>query len=250
MSLIAGLVCQPPAQSKDNLFSSKCSGCHTIGGGDAVGPDLAQTKEWTDDKLKAAVEKMAAMSGGLTGEEITALVSYLKNPNTEANTSSEKQENPQSEQPASKTAAETDIEVDLPGSYEEGKMLYFGQKSLENGGMSCISCHQSGSPEGLGPDLSRITEKYKGRALVSACKQAPFKVMQAAYRNHPITEAEALNLAKYLSGDKNKSSEKTETEKPLPIPAIGGGAAIAFLAMLALGYRNRNRGVREKLKRK
>lgn len=74
--------------------------------------------------------------------------------------------------------------------------------------------------------------------------------MQAAYRSHPITESEALNLAKYLdNGKKNKQISETENYK-VSIPVMGGGGALAVLAIIALGYRNRNRGIRQKLKRK
>lgn len=242
-----GLSALIPAYCQSDLFSSKCSGCHTIGGGKGVGPDLAPTKDWPDDKLKAAVEKMAPMAGGLSPEEVTALVSYLRNPVEAERKDSEKAGEPAAQ---AKSNSEESEEIELPGSIEEGRLLFLGLQPLENGGMSCISCHQGGSAVGLGPDLSGISSKYKGRALVSACKQAPFKVMQAAYRSHPITESEALNLAKYLdNGEKNKQISETENYK-VSIPVMGGGGALAVLAIIALGYRNRNRGIRQKLKRK
>lgn len=224
------------------LFLSKCSGCHTIGGGDGVGPDLKHTKSWANDKLKTGVEKMSAMAGGLNDSEVMALVNYLKAPElVSAKTDSG--------EPVQELEAPEEIEKELPGSAEEGRDLFFGKKLLKNGGMSCISCHQSKSESALGPSLEGVSQKYKPRALVSACKQAPFKVMLAAYKNHPITEAEALSLAKYLSEEDKQEKSKKNTSR-LSIVPVGGGIALAFLTVLAVGYRNRNRSIKDKLKRK
>ena len=74
--LIAHSVADPQAGSK--LFEGKCMGCHTVGKGVLVGPDLAGTKSWPDDKLQAAVKGMEKTVGPLTPDEVNNLVDYLK----------------------------------------------------------------------------------------------------------------------------------------------------------------------------
>lgn len=240
--LSVGFAQRAYADSGSSVFTNKCAGCHTIGEGNKVGPDLKPTKDWTDSKLESEVKRMGPMAGGLTDDEVASLVSYLKNPVEQASTDSDtaKAESTESSEPVKEPEGE------LPGSAENGKLLFFGSKQFENGGMSCIACHQSGSHQGLGPDLKGISKKMKGRALVEACKNAPFKVMNAAYADHKITETEAFDLAKYLT---EADAEEAES-KPMPVPLYGGAFTLLVLACIAVGYRNRNSNVRDKLKRK
>ena len=103
MLLLAGLAVAAgggPAEQGQALFKQDCSGCHTIGGGDAVGPDLkgivATAGESTvrdfasdpdkilgsgDPKIAALVKKFHGVkmpSLGLTAAQVDALVAYLK----------------------------------------------------------------------------------------------------------------------------------------------------------------------------
>lgn len=71
----------PAALASDpaTLYKQKCSACHTIGGGNRVGPDLAPTAKWSIGDLTKAVKGMEKNVGPLTTEETDSLVTYLKN---------------------------------------------------------------------------------------------------------------------------------------------------------------------------
>ena len=92
---------QPMGQASDGetLFKEKCVACHTIGGGDLVGPDLAgvterASNEWLANWLTAPDQMLAAGDPvatelfnkynkipmpnlGLTPDQVASLIAYL-----------------------------------------------------------------------------------------------------------------------------------------------------------------------------
>lgn len=217
-------------------FQDRCAGCHSMGGGALVGPDLLSVKSWEDAKLRSEIKRMEAMAGPLSEQEVDEILAYLKNPEPGPAENSEK--------PPEKAATEQIPEGELPGSAENGRLLFTGIRPLANGGMSCIACHQAGG-QSLGPDLSRIGQKYKGKALVSACQQAAFKVMRPAYEDHKITESEAYDIAKYLL-----SLDQNNIEGQANLLACGSAISAGILILIFAGYSRRPRGARQKLKRR
>lgn len=69
------------AQDASKLFEEKCAGCHTIGGGELVGPDLAPTAGWNTIELTKSVKSMEKSAGSLSAPEIESLVEYLRKSN-------------------------------------------------------------------------------------------------------------------------------------------------------------------------
>lgn len=75
-----------PAQAADGatVFKEKCVGCHTIGGGKLVGPDLAgvterRTKEWLTKWISAPDQMLAA--GDPTATELFNTYNKIAMPN-------------------------------------------------------------------------------------------------------------------------------------------------------------------------
>lgn len=221
------------AQAK--LFGVKCAGCHTVGKGKLVGPDLNDVSNWPVDDLKAAVVRMQTMAGPLTDTEIKSLVTFLKN--KEASELIKKSEEHKVSEAA--TAA--------PASEIVGKELFVGAKSFTNGGPSCIACHSAeGSGGTMGPDLTDVFTKFGENALVSACEQTNFKVMKAVYKDHPVTRQEALHLTRYFGSIKGA---KKDTIDP-PVNLIGFGGAALFLIGLTFMYKRRKGSARDQLNRR
>ena len=193
---------QPPGDGQQ-IFESKCTGCHSIGGGDLVGPDLkdvasrrslgwlaafiANPQQLVDSGDKDAVQLVKDFNGvmmpaaGLSDAEIQAVIQYLKAPGEQMN------------------VAQTQ-----PGDPVNGEKLFTGQVTLENGGTGCLACHAiagTGALGGgaLGPDLTHAFTKYGGAAgMSSALASLPFPTMQGIFTNRPLTPVEQADLLAFL----------------------------------------------------
>lgn len=238
-----GYVMPQSAQSQDaghgaEAFSAKCTSCHSVGKGDLVGPDLINVRKWSDADLTPIVRSMQNMAGPLTDAEVADLVAFLKSPNA----------GKELEQKQEEAKAKASIEQDKsPASAGVGRDLFYGKRPFQNGGMSCISCHNSGEGGGnLGPDLTDVASRLNETALISACENASFKVMKTAYANHKITHDEARDLSKFFETTKAEAPRKSQDVTWL----AGTGIAAFALAAVGFGYRNRNSDVRGKLRRR
>jgi cytochrome c2 len=228
-----------PAQPSDDpsakLFNQKCSGCHTVGKGTLVGPDLAEVNGWNTQELTTSVKRMEKMVGPLTDEEVKGLVDFLKD--SKVNDRLKQQEEKVLAPSLSKDS----------GSAKLGAELFMGQKDFTNGGMACNACHQVNGQGGtMGPDLTLISDKMGDNALLSACEQASFKVMKAVYRNHQITREESLHLVKFF----NEAKHSKEKAGEQPVSWFAAIASFIAIALVSFGYRKRNTSVRAKLKKR
>lgn len=221
------------------LFNEKCAGCHTIGGGNLVGPDLAPAAKWGSIDLSKEIKRMEKSVGPLSTEEVDSLVEYLRKPTGQKDTP---QHQPVAVTPAADTAQEAEI-----GSASKGGRLFCGKDALTNGGTSCIACHRVDDAGGtMAPELTSIADKLSEPAMVSAFEHMPYKVMKTAYQGHAITHKEALDLAAYFSSLKNPHDKLAEP----PVSMIGLGIAAFAFVVIAFGYRGRNKSVRAKIKRR
>ncbi|MGE5262623.1 MAG: c-type cytochrome [Acidobacteriota bacterium] len=239
----------PPSQSPGEgqaLFQQKCVGCHSIGGGKLVGPDLKgvttrRTTEWltnwisAPDKVLAAKDPIAtqllaehnnlAMPNlGLSLDQVASLIAFL---GTDTVTT------PQSAQAAGDPAA--------------GKALFTGSQRLKNGGPPCMGCHSVGAigslgGGALGPDLTGAYNKYGGDAgLASFLNSVPTVTMNAVWTRQPLAPQEQADLVAFLK-------QASVTERPidavgqLTLLAIGG--TVLFLILAQLYWRKRLVAVR------
>lgn len=217
------------------LFSQRCGGCHTVGKGALVGPDLKAVNSWNISELEATVKRMESFAGPLKAEEVKALVEFLHDPQNQERVKVED---------ARAVAATAES---MPSSPEVGQQLFIGKQALVNGGISCISCHQvEGHGGTMGKDLTDAYEKLGKAALISTCEQPAYPVMKAIYREHPITRQEALHITKYLSSLKGGTGARPDW----PFALIGSGCAALLLVAIMFSYRGRNRGARSRLQRK
>jgi mono/diheme cytochrome c family protein len=237
----------PPAQSPQEgqqIFQEKCVGCHTIGKGKLVGPDLQgvtqkQTKAWltqwisAPDKMLAAKDPIAmqlfseynniAMPNmGLTDAQVASLIAYLET-QTGASTPAAPTAQPQPQtQPA--PAA-------LVGDPAVGKALFTGAQRLQNGGPPCMGCHSVGGigalgGGALGPDLTGAYAKYNGDAgLTAFLNSVPTVTMNAVWTRQPLTAQEQADLVAFL---------KQAAVTARPIDAVGQLAALAVVGMIVL----------------
>lgn len=266
-----------PLQAADgqSLFASKCSGCHTVGGGVLVGPDLAICVKRQASDLAASVKAMEKSAGPLTDDEVTALVKYLQGGASSSSSSSSENQNetlaqatgqgPMALEADDKTTAGNGAAVvagpKVPtseslvdkASVDKGRRLFFGEVAFSKGGLSCIACHQSEAGNSLadggsnlGPDLALIGKKMPYQALVAACEKAPFKIMRTTYEASPLTRQEAQDVAAYLSTLKGEQSAASISSVSVAAALLAASVMLA----IAFGYRFRNKSARAKLSRR
>ena len=244
------------------LFQSKCSSCHTLGGGDTVGPDLKGITDTVDpetvrrfiaepDKLigegdpqiKALVAKYHGVQMpnlGLSTTDVDALVSFLEAEGGGGATAT----TPATTTPATTTPAPQ-------GDAATGKDLFTGSDAFANGGAACISCHTIAGAGALGggqvgPDLTKAYERYGGaKGLASVLTTIAFPTMVPVYKDHALTKEEAASLAAYLQ---TASAEQPSSDRTWLFVVLGVAVAVCLLALAFLVWpRRRHLDVRRRL---
>jgi mono/diheme cytochrome c family protein len=197
------------------LFEDKCASCHTVGGGDLVGPDLAgvtarRDARWLDrfirepdavirEKDPIAMDLLARYSHvampnlGIGESDAAALSAYFA-----ASGGNKTQVEPQVTLPGAAAGGQH------AGNASAGASLFDGSRTFQNHGTQCFACHTLASispPAGgsLGPDLTRASQKYGGaRGMIAVLDRIPFPTMVPVYRDHPLLPQEQADLAAYL----------------------------------------------------
>ena len=233
---------QPPADTAAVAFQKKCAACHTVGGGKfGDAPDLNVVAAWPRPDLLAAIKRMEKNVGPMTDSEIADLAALLQAADVRPRLASEQQR--LLRQMAATVA---------PGDPRLGRALFLGEARLTNGGLACSSCHTAARAGGsLAVDLTGVFGRLGQAGLVSAIQGANFPVMQAAYRAHPVTAQEAMNLAEYFKSVNSPSAPPAipSTSGP-PVGRIGAALALVCAAPLLLfARRRRPAGTRARLVR-
>jgi len=223
------------------LFLSNCAGCHTVGGGDLIGPDLKEATQWSNEDLRSAIKRMEENTGPMTESDINQLLEFLKDLNV-----SERIQQQQERQ----ERVEAKPRTELPkASFETGQQLFRGNKPLANRGPSCFACHHFVNEGGsLGPDLTHLNKSFSSAVLQSAIEKSSYKVMRPIYEKKPITQEEALHLAEYLSHpEKVKPRLFVVTAHSIIIFSAVGFTA--FFVLIWIMNKKRKGPTREKLVR-
>jgi cytochrome c2 len=238
----------PSGQSAEEgraVFEQYCTGCHTIGGGDLSGPDLAgvadrRSPEWLEhwlaepDKMLAegdpiAIELLHQYNNipmpnqNLSLSEIDALLVYLGADHASL-------PSPQTEQ------------VPLAGDAQRGKDLFVGGRGFANGGTACIACHDTaglGAPGGglWGPDLTQVVQRYGGEAgLRSVLGTIAFPSMVPVYQNRPLTPQEQADLTAFMQQSAAKDAPSRGL-RHFSLYILAFGTLDVFLVLLFVWHR-------------
>lgn len=223
------------AERGKEIFESKCFACHTIGGGDLVGPDLknvtvAQDRGWLTrfivepDRMLAegdavAVELLKKFRNvtmpnlGLSKIDAEDVLVYIEAQSGGKPKPPQDQVKPPEEQK----------EPLIVGNPLIGRSLFTGDIRLLKGGTPCMACHNIagvGDLGGgtLGPDLSSASGKYGNKGLTSVLTTIPFPTMKPIYGDRPLTSEEQVHLKSFLEGNVNQQAN--EPLGPLTIMAV------------------------------
>ena len=189
-------------------FMRKCSGCHTFGKGDLVGPDLKvatdrHSRQWLtawissseslirsgDPAARALFEKYKQQrmpEQHFSPGELAALLDYLAAGGPEADARRKSR--------LAETA--TPAEIDL------GRSLFLGQQPLVGGGASCSSCHRvretAGIGGSLGPDLTRTYSRFQDKGLASLLARGCFPRVPKVFGRTSLTDQESFAIRAFL----------------------------------------------------
>jgi cytochrome c2 len=235
------------AQDTVRDFKQNCSSCHTIGGGRLVGPDL---KDVADRRERAWLTRFIVDPNGVidSGDAIAAKlleeargvrmppIAGMSRARAEAlldliDTESKLEKSrfagvSISDRPF--TAADVAL----------GRALFTGATALRGGGLG------GGR---LGPDLTKVFERYGDRKTLGAWLSAPATVTMApTFREHPIEEDEIFGLIAYFDHIA-RVEEEDHAPHALVLILLAVAGAAGSLLLIGRIWRDRFRGVRRPL---
>jgi mono/diheme cytochrome c family protein len=240
---------QTPSEGA-TIFDQKCTGCHSIGGGDLVGPDLAgvaqrRDRQWLVDFIRDSEKVLASgdpiasgllkqfggvvmPSQGLSQDQVSAVLAFL-----------EDQAGNATHQPASSLPA---------GDTASGEALFMGNHHFKNGGPPCMSCHNVDSKGllgggALGPDLTSVSTRYSEAGLAAAMASIPWPTMQPIYGEHPLIPEEQADLITFLE----TTAGQAETNREWLILGLSLVGLLGAIVLVGFIYRKRLKGVRKPL---
>jgi mono/diheme cytochrome c family protein len=227
------------------IFASRCSGCHSVGRGEVVGPDLkgvtsrhdrdwlhrfitsSQTVIRSRDKNAVALferyRRQVMPDHPLSGPEIDALLAFVE--------------------AGGPRAADSEIRLVSSASEAEvrrGRDLFLGKKPLANGGAACMYCHAAGAVDADSPvaagtlaaDLTRTYLKYKDWGLVRVLEKPELQLplMSDLYGPRPLTHDEAFALSAFLCRASHGQAVPIDRAAPSRTAAFFGfgGSALVF----------------------
>jgi len=250
---------QTPGPRQD--FRQNCASCHTIGGGALAGPDLKnvsqrQKREWL---VGFIVDPNKALDSGdpyalqllrdARGQRMPAIPRM-----TEARAAAllDMIEEESKLAKSEFVGLQLIVRPVLPQDIADGAALFRGDKPLQKGGTACLSCHTVGGLAALGggvlgPDLTRVFERYKDfRTLGQWLSAPPTAQMSAAFKDHALEPEEIFALAAFFE-DAARHRKEDDSPAPMILILLGLGGAGVLLALFECLWKNRFRAVRAPL---
>lgn len=250
------------AGDAQSLFEQKCLSCHTIGAGRTVGPDLEGVTANRDtawlinfitapDKVIAGGDPIAKElvqqyglpmpNLGVTEEEARAVLVYI-----DTQSSVSKAATTQAAIVTSPAAAAAASATDA----SDGESLFTGRAALQNGGPSCLSCHNLRHIGGIGggtvgKDLTGAYAALGEAGINSILKTTPFPMMKEIYTAKPLTAGEIGAISAFLKEANREPSGPPQN--PLLFFVIGGVSAVGIIGLFQWLWRERLSSVRRQL---
>lgn len=243
-------------------FNVTCVACHTIGQGRLIGPDLAgvtqrRSDEWLISFIKSSqsvIESGDAQAVNLAKEytglvmpdtflserQIIDVIGYLRSrdsatPSTMDEVADEAVEEAATPEPAS------DAEI------LAGQQLFQGEVRLANGGAACNSCHDVRNDAVIGGgvlavELTTAFSRMGKSGMRAVLGQAPFPVMQAAYKDRALTEEEISSLVAFLQYTDSEEYNQLPRDYGMGLFLTGTAGAVFLFAFFGVLWRGRKVG--------
>jgi len=249
------------AQDTPDYYRANCMNCHTIGGGRLTGPDLKDVTQRKDAEWligfmqnpKAVVDsgdpyavKITEESRGVVMPTLPGMTRYRAEQILKLIEEESKLEKSQFQgiQISNKPFTQADREL--------GRELFTGVTPLKNGGAACIACHSNHDLSALGgghlgPDLTHVYERLKGRQSLSAWLMAPAtETMQPIFKNRPLEAEEIHSLTAYFEDSARHSEANVATDR-MAFLLLGLGLSAAVIFLFDVIWKKRFHSVRRPL---
>jgi len=249
------------AQDTPDYYRQNCMNCHTIGGGRLTGPDLKNVTQRKDtewlvnfiinprgvvDSGDPYAKKLVEESRGVVMPIGPGMSRYRAEQILKLIEVESKLE--ESQFKGIKISSEPFTEQDR----QAGRDLFQGLAPLKNGGAACNSCHTMHDLSAfgggrLGPDLTRVYERLKGRAAMAAWLSAPAtETMQPIFKSHPLDAAEIHALTAYFESSAQQA-EQSPMQGRIAFLLLGLGLAAGIITLLDTVWASRFQAVRRPL---
>lgn len=229
----AGVAFDPAA-----VFTLQCAGCHSVGKGEVVGPDLQgvtarRDRRWLHSFIRSSQglvgqgEKTAAAlfarykkrmpDHDFSEGEIDSLLAFIA-----------------AGGPREVAGELRRASMATPAEVARGRALFTGGWPLKNGGVACIGCHAAGvagrwRSGSLASDLTRVYFKYRDAGLTRALMESHFPMMSAAYQGRPLLPEETFALKAFLYRSAHSPEPPVELAAGAPLLLGLGGSSLALL---------------------
>lgn len=199
------------------IFDEKCSGCHTIGGGKLIGPDLKDVTKRRDPQwIKSFIlDPPKMLASDPVAQQLLKENNNVSMPNLSLTADQADQLIAFLTDPSAAPAASKPVVPAGAGDPQAGKLLFTGEVALTNRGPSCITCHTVGGAGslgggGLGPDLTHVVQRLGEPGLTGALKTIAFPTMLGPFQNRPLTAKEQADLIAFL-----KDADRMQPQVPV-----------------------------------
>lgn len=260
---LAAVACETVCgQDTPDYYRANCLNCHTIGGGRLTGPDLKDVgkrkdAEWLIGFMqnpRSVVESGDAYAAKLV-EETPGGAIMPTPPGMTRYRAEQILKLIEAESKLEKSAFQGIRVSNKPfteADRQAGREIFTGLRKLKNGGAACNACHSMYDLSALGgghlgPDLTRIYERLKGRKPLSAWLSAPAtETMQPIFKDRPLEAEEIHALAAYFE-DSAKYSEADASVSRTAFLLTGLGLATAIIFLFDVLWKGRFHSVRRPL---
>jgi mono/diheme cytochrome c family protein len=237
----------------EELFKTQCGACHTVGLGKLVGPDLRGVTERREQAwlLKFIKSSQTMVQAGdpiatqlfdefnktpmpdppYSEEQIGQILVWLKKLDAEGGTFS--------------LAAQAVFES-TPENIALGRDLFQGTIRLENGGPTCVSCHDVKDDAVIGggvlaKELTSAFSTVGGAGVQAILGKPPFPVMEQAYVDHPLTDVEIGALVVFLQDADANQAFQQPRDYGVKLFGSGVGGLVVLMGFYAAIWRRRKR---------
>jgi hypothetical protein len=128
-----------------------------------------------------------------------------------------------------------------------GQGLFQGTTRLANGGPTCNSCHDVTNDAVIGggilaTELTTVFSRLGGPGVRAILGSPPFPVMQQAYVDKSLTEAEVAGLVAFLQQADAEQGLHQPRDYGIRLFGSGLGGALVLLGLYSMAWGGRKRG--------